>query len=171
MHSWQEIPDFYGYSVSDAGGVRNDRTGRLLSQAITERGVHVGLSRDRIQYTRMVARLVAEAFLDLPDLSYHRQTFTTPINRDGDRTNNHVNNLLWRPRWFAVKYHQQFRTNWGQRCLIRDLNTGDVFYSLIETAKTYGVLASEILMDSMSQERTNGVWPIGHHFEIILNNT
>lgn len=42
--------------------------------------------------TFKVHRLVAEAFLENPDkLPY-------VIHQDGDRTNNHVNNLLWSDR-------------------------------------------------------------------------
>ena len=170
MQVWQDIPDFYGYSVSRAGGIRNNKSGRILSQAITERGVYVSLSRGNIQYNRMVSRLVAEAFLELPELPHHRATFTTPINLDGDRSNNCIDNLLWRPRWFAVKYHQQFRRYWVEDYLILNRDTGELFDSLLEAAKAYGILVVDILIDMTSQV-SNGVWPIGHHFEIPYNNT
>ena len=64
--------------------------------------VFVGLF-NRGQHKKGVARLVAQAFIERNFPAYN-----TPINIDGDRWNNSVNNLAWRPRWFAVKYNRQF---------------------------------------------------------------
>ena len=66
--------------------------------------VFVGLFRDQEQYKRSVALLVAKAFLKQPS-----EFFDTPINLNGDRLDNQVINLMWRPRWFAIKYNRQFR--------------------------------------------------------------
>jgi NUMOD4 motif-containing protein len=175
LDKWREIPEFPGYSVSTDGLVRNDGSGRILVQTETARGVYVGLSRGSEQFKRMVARLVANAFLEFPANPYHRQTFDTPINRDGDRTNNHIDNLLWRPRWFAVKYHQQFDRGWDQGNRVRESMTVIDFDCVLSAAIEYGLLAIEIFTEAMNHRyygcSDNGVWPTGQHFEIIDNKS
>src|SRR3954470_21438611 len=104
IEQWHEIEDFFGYSVSDHGRIRTDKFGRLLALSQTQWGlVQVGLMRDGVQCHRSVPLLVAKTFLP-----YVGGAFDTPINLDGNRWNNHVENLAWRPRWFAVKYNRQF---------------------------------------------------------------
>lgn len=175
MDTWQEIPEFPGYSVSVEGEVRNDDTGKLLANRVNVRGVYVGLCKDRVQHSRMVSRLVASAFLDLPPLPYHRQTFDTPINLNGDRTDNHVKNLMWRPRWFAVKFHQQFGTDWSKGPKVKEVATGAEFVNVLEAAKSFGLLAFEIFVEAMNHGvygwQDIGVWPTGYHFEAIDNKS
>ncbi len=99
---WRPIEAFPGYSVSDHGRIRADKSGRILQLNLNQYGlVQVGLMREGVQYHRSVPLLVARAFLEPPF-----EPFDTPINLDGDRHNNHVDNLVWRPRWFAIRYNQ-----------------------------------------------------------------
>lgn len=162
MQEWVEISEFPGYSVSYEGRVRNDHTGRMMAILVNQAGVaHVGLQKDGEQYRRGVARLVAIAFLDPP----HPETFDTPINLDGDRTNCHYDNLMWRPKWFAVKYHQQFsNTRRGILVPIREIRTGQQFHNSWEAATQFGLLDREILL---SVQNLTYVWPTYQQFEII----
>jgi hypothetical protein len=108
MEDWRDIRFFPGYSVSTIGRVRNDDTGRMMTLMVNQSGVvNVGLTRSREQHRRAVALLVADAFIPRPI----REAFDTPINLNGDRMNNTIDNLVWRPRWFAIKYIQQFKNN------------------------------------------------------------
>lgn len=101
---WETIPDYPGYSVSNHGHVMNNRTERLVKPQFTNHGVvYVPLWGDNMGSTRSVKVLVAKAFLE-----GETDVFDTPINKDGDKSNNHIDNLLWRPRWFANKYSRQF---------------------------------------------------------------
>lgn len=151
---------FPGYSVSDRGNVRNDETGRFMTRLVNQRGVvHVGLTKNRIQYKRALSILVAEAFVPRQSFS-----FDTPIHLDGDRWNNHADNLLWRPRWFAIKYTLQFQQD--APCFNRPvelIETGDVFKSSWEAATTLGLLDREIAMSIMTQTY---VWPIYKRFRL-----
>ena len=63
--------------------------------------------------------------------------FDTPINLDGDRHNNRVENLTWRPRWFAIKYNQQFRHPYENPipARIMDLKTGEVSENSFQCAQ------------------------------------
>jgi hypothetical protein len=168
LEQWLPVPDFPGYSVSTSGEVRNDTTERLLTPIVLPRGVYVGITRNRTQHNRMVARLVAEAFVEPPEFPSYRETFKTPINLNGDRTDNRKENLMWRPRWFAVKYHHQFSVDWSDGPRIKELDSGLRFANALEAAMTYGLLALEVFVEAMNHGSYGrldyGVWPIGCHF-------
>jgi len=66
---------------------------------------------------------------------------------DGDRYNNRVDNLVWRPRWFAVQYNRQFRKRYENRidCLIRDVNSGKIYSDSFECATRCGLLENDLV--------------------------
>lgn len=149
MIQWREIVGFPGYSVSDSGLVRNDVTDRVLIQTPNTRGIPiVGLMDRGVQYKRSVAVLVASAFVT----AARSVEFDTPMHLDGDRFNNHADNLVWRPRWFAVKYAQQFQIGpqgYGRK--IEDIKTGEIFETSWHAAVKYGLLEREIVFSIMRQ--------------------
>lgn len=62
---WRDIPRFPRYEVSNYGAVRNKETGRKLRVNYSRPSTaHVALSKNNTQEYFVVARLVAEAFLD-----------------------------------------------------------------------------------------------------------
>ena len=78
------------YSVSSTGIVKNNTTGKILSQRIQQGYKHVTLSLGNgKQKGCRVHRLVAIAFIDNPD----NKPFVNHI--DCDRGNNNVENLEW----------------------------------------------------------------------------
>lgn len=160
---WKEIEDFPGYSVSNLGRVRNDDTDRILTLQRNQHGViHVGLVRDGRQYKRSVALLVCQAWL--PETI---EAFDTPIHLDGDPSNNHIDNLMWRPRWFAMKYQRQFKGPVPSiREQIQDTGSGYRYNNSMHAATTYGLLDKEI-RDSIIH-RTY-VWPTYQRFRIVGN--
>jgi hypothetical protein len=161
---WKTIEWFPEYSVSNFGNVRTNKTGRILSISPNQFGVvQVGLMRDGIQYHRSVPLLVAKAFLPIK-----LGPFDTPINLDGDRDNNHVDNLVWRPRWFAIKYNRQFRYPSDMHISrpIIDLKTKEVSANSIECAKRYGLLEEEIVIAIMNRTY---VWPTYQEFGVLEN--
>jgi hypothetical protein len=146
---WSQIEDFPGYSVSSEGRVRSDRTGRILKLFPNQFGlIQVGISRDRAQYHRSVPLLVAKAFLPRP-----RGSFDTPINLNGDRTDNRVENLAWRPRWFAIRYNQQFRRPYENPIMapLVDLKTGEISENSFEAAKRYGLLEKDLVLSVLNR--------------------
>lgn len=162
--TWKSIDEFPGYSVSDDGRVRNDDTGRVL--VLTRNQHHllqVGMMRDGLQHKRSVTLLVAKAFLEPPAL----ETFDTPINLDGDRANNHVDNLMWRPRWFAVKYHQQFdgrEPKFNEP--IQEIQTGYRYRDSLVAASTFGLLDQEIYTATLNRTY---VWPTYQRFRVVAH--
>lgn len=145
IEEFRDIDEFPEYGVSNLGNVVSDYTGRILRPSSNQLGIYsVGISKDHVQYRRSVAVLVANAFLPKP-ASPH---FDTPIHRDGDKSNCRADNLIYRPRWFAVKYHQQF-TNQNPIYIPRpiyEVKTGLVFDTSWDAARHYGLLDKDIFL-------------------------
>lgn len=167
MEEWVNLEHkgFPQYSISSYGRVMNERTERILVQTPNQSGVYkVGMISPRHggQITVAVAPLVARLFLPIED--HLRDRFNTPINVNGFRYDNRCENLMWRPRWFAMKYHAQFHNDRrGFVCPIRDLANGEVFPTSWEAAVRYGLLDREIY--HAINNRTY-LFPTGHIFEL-----
>lgn len=161
LEVWSPVVDFTGYSVSDRGRVRNDDTGRILAITTNTRGIaQVGMSRGTIQHKRSVSRMVAEEFLPRPD----NDAFDTPIQLDGDRYNNQVENLMWRPRWFAHLYRRQFeRKIFAFIVPIIEVETEEVFRNSREAVMKYGLLEMHIVESHYNHVP---VWPTYQQFRV-----
>lgn len=161
---WCVIEEFPCYEVSNTGFVRNIKTERYLKIKLNQYGVvGVGLMRDGIQFHRSLPLLVARAFLPRWSLS----AFDTPINLDGDRSNNDVSNLLWRPRWFAVLYNRQFIEGCSIRidAPIADIHHPDiVFANSFVCATQLGLLEKDLVFSILNRTY---VWPTYHEFGVI----
>lgn len=163
MERWKPLRDFPGYSISDMGRVKNDNTERLLSIIKMPNG-HLQVSmqhRDGSRGTRGVAKLVASAFVHNPRPDF----FDTPIHLDGKLSNNQASNLMWRPRWFALKFTAQFLADQGEfNQGIRNLRTGEIFEDVWDLVMKEGLLYSDIVM---SIENKTYVFPTMNVFEWI----
>jgi hypothetical protein len=157
---WRVIRFFPDYSVSSTGYVRNDDTGRRMTMLVNQAGVvNVGLTRNRVQYKRAVAPLVAKAFID----DRISEAFNCPINLNGDRFNNSVENLMWRPKWFATKYFRQFEeAHFEDYNPIEDVDTHEWFANPWEAAKRFGLLQVEIILSICNN---TFVWPTRQKFQ------
>lgn len=159
---WKPIEKFKLYEVSSHGRIRNIGTERILELNVNQYGVQfVGLMRDGVQFHRGVALLVARAFIPLP-----YSTFDTPINLNGDREDNRVENLAWRPRWFAIKYNQQFlnRYDFGFPNRVRNEKTGQIYENSWECAIANGLLERDLVMSIFNRTY---VWPLYVTFKAI----
>lgn len=159
---WKELPLFKGYSVSNHGRVRSDKTDLILALKVNQYGVvMVGMMRGGVQFHRSVPKLVATAFIPRK-----YPLFDTPINVDGDRHNNHVDNLMWRPRWFAIKYNQQFRYRYKFHIpnKIMNIDTEEIFENSWECAIHYGLLERDLVMSIFNRTY---VWPLYQQFRAI----
>lgn len=162
MEQWRAIDEFSDYSVSSEGRVRNDDTGRILVQRSNTTGVvYVGLQRNRKQFCRSVPLLVATEFVERPG----NDMFDTPINLDGDKWNNRPENLMWRPRWFAIRYRQQFwKERRGYDVPIMDIATGEVYPTSWDAALKFGLLDREI---ALAIGNRTYVWPTYQRFLVV----
>jgi hypothetical protein len=161
VDEWLPVQGFPGYSVNPLGQVRKDSTGRILHIRLNQYGVpYVGLMRDWRQCIRSLPRLVATAFLQTPS-----EIFDTPINLDGDRTNCSVDNLMWRPRWYAVYYVNQFKEPYFNpiNVPIRAIETEEVFDSSLDAGCRYGLLEREVVLSILNK---TPAWPTYQTFEL-----
>ncbi len=87
---WKRIAG-YAYSVSSLGNVRNDKTGKLLSQGRDKDGYpRVVLYNGTNKWYVRVHKLVMTAFKPRKD-----ESLVLIDHRDRDRSNNAVRNLRW----------------------------------------------------------------------------
>lgn len=159
---WVKVEGFPGYSVNPLGQVRKDSNGRIMRPRINQDGVaYIGLMRNDRQHIRSLSRLVALTFLPSPN-----NIFDTPINLDGDRTNCRVDNLMWRPRWYAVRYTNQFTTPYHSPIYapIRAVETGETFLNSMAAACRYGLLEYEVVKSITNRTLS---WPTLQRFEVM----
>jgi hypothetical protein len=161
---WRPIEGFPGYSVSTLGQVRKDSTRRVMHVRTNEFGVpYVGLMQDGAlhQSVRSLPRLVAKAFVPQSN-----PVWDTPINKDGDRMNCCVDNLEWRPRWYAVNYAKQFRERYDHPIEepVREIETDEEFDNSLVAACYYGLLEREVVLSIVNNTPT---WPTFQKFVVV----
>lgn len=157
---WVPLLGYPGYSISNLGRVRNDKRDRVLTiMKLQTNYVYVGLVKDGVQVNRSVAKMVSETFLPKPVTA----TFTTPIHFDGDLSNCRVDNLDWRPRWFAIKHARQFRMNIivPPRPVL-NINTEEDFRNCWMAVLQYGLLYIDLIKSIASQSK---VFPTAHVYQ------
>jgi hypothetical protein len=163
QEKWLPIADFEHYAVSNLGRICNLKRDALLTIHPNNQGIaKVGLQYSSGRLTsRSVAVLVAEAFL-----RRERETFNSPINRDGDRMNCQVDNLLWRPRWFAVKFHRQFLSDTFRHPTrsFMEIDTREIFTDYITPCVSYGLYYVDVILSYMNNQK---VFPTRQQFKII----
>lgn len=157
---WVPIDGFPKYCVNPLGQVMHARTERLVTPQLTQRGVaYVSLVREtRRQFKRSLALLVAKAFIPRP-----YEVYDTPINLNGDRLNCAVANLMWRPRWFAVLYHQQFKERYFNPITtpVKNMETSETFRDGMDTCIHYGLLERDLFLSIANRTYC---WPTYHTF-------
>jgi hypothetical protein len=159
---WVPVEGFVGYSINPLGQVRNDESGRILHIRFNEYNVpYVGMVSGGRQYIRSLPRLVALTFVPQPN-----RFFDTPVNLDGDRTNNHATNLVWRPRKYAVHYLNQFKEKYDNAIKrpVRCVETREEFPDSISAACTYGLLEREVVHSVLNRTIA---WPTYQRFELV----
>lgn len=166
IDNWQPIQDFPGYSINPLGQVRRDSSGRILAPRFNQYGVpYVGLMRGWEQCSRSLPRLVAQTFSPQTN-----DIFDTPIQLDGDRANCRIDNLMWRPRWYAVLYNRQFD---GDRYshpievplrVASDEEPNVTFPNSLTAACAFGLLEREVVLSVLNRIPA---WPTYQYFELV----
>lgn len=148
MQEWAEVHDSPLHEVSTDGQIRNTETGHILAQTTTRDGTRkVTFRIDGAVTTRSVKVLVAEAFVERP-----YEAYDTPILLDGDKDNVTVENIIWRPRWFAMRWQRQFdpiAPKYYTPCV--DAETGEEFMYIVSAGMYYGSLFDEIYQSCMDR--------------------
>lgn len=149
MDIWKTVQDFPKYVVSPEGVVKNKKRDTIVKTRQNRQGIAmVSLMGDDARHTRSVALLVAQAYLMPPK----NPAYNSIIYLDGDRTNCAARNLMWRPRWYAVRYHKMFeRDPIDVSVMIED--TGEIFGTLREACMKYGLDEQYTYIDMLNGDR------------------
>ena len=133
MEEWRTVNDFTTYEVSNKGRVRNSKTRRIMKTSINKKGYETVCLREfGIPRTKLIHRLVAEAFLDDVD-------GLDVAHADSNRSNNNLYNLKIKTR---AKNMQEIYRN-GRKQIhrmkkVKCVETGEVFGSIVECAEAMG---------------------------------
>lgn len=142
---WKPIRDLSTYAVSNYGRVRNIRTGRIMHLSETNGGyLQVCLRKDGRYYDKRVHRLVACAFLS--DGYDDFELDALDVNHiDGDKKNNHVDNLEWCTRSENVIHAFKLGLRHAPHMMkVRVIETGEIYNSIRECERATGCNQSEI---------------------------
>jgi len=159
---WKTIEEFPQYMVNNYGDVMHITRERLIQQSKTQSGaVKVGLYLHGTQQTRSVKVLVAAAFV-----AGRNELFNTPIHLDNDPENNTADNLVWRPRWFAWKYAQQFHpvSQIHFKGPILEVESDRVYDSVYDVGVVNGYLFADVWRSTRSGEH---VFPHTKTFKVV----
>lgn len=162
MSEWMPVRGFPDYSINPEGQIRRDKNGRLLSPRYNQYDVpYVGLMRGWQQCSRSLPRLVATTFLAAPT-----DIFNTPIQLDGDPRNCRVDNIMWRPRWYAVKYKHQFEVRYRNPIdkPILAVEQHEKFPNSFAAGIRYGLLEEEVVLSIINN---TPAWPTYQEFELV----
>lgn len=139
MEIWKPLYNFPSYEGSTEGRIRNTKTQRIMRAYTNEKGyVVIHLRKDNQQYSVKVSRLIAETFLGPhPGMDVR--------HRDLDRSNNRPDNLIWCTRSETIQSAFDRGTKVPKHTTaIQVVETGDIFESVAECARTFGCDKSEI---------------------------
>jgi hypothetical protein len=140
--TWAPLLGYPGYSASTYGRIRNEKRLHVLTPVtLRDSRPFVKLYLEGNQVTRNVSKLVCETFVS------PNRGWDTPIHFDGNLWNCQVENLDWRPRWFAIKHAQQFRRKQPvYKEPVRELDTGWIFANAWEPVLRYGLLYMDLIL-------------------------
>lgn len=164
VEEWRTILEFTNYDVSNRGNIWNRKRNKQMSTSLSNHG-HVKITLtayDGTRHTRSVAQLVAEAFLDPPNL-----LCDAVIVLDGDLTHVDAENLAWRPQWFAWKYTRQLKTPQPRHYLnLPVINTDEqiIYDSIEEAGRSEGILFDDVWRSTYQGIE---VFPHGCRYEIV----
>lgn len=162
-----EIIDFTGlYEVSNLGRIRNVKTGYVLKPYEKSNGyMQVDLKQEHYS----VHRIVATTFI----INNNPQEKTHVNHKDENPKNNCVENLEWCTHGYNVQYSYIRHTVERKEKIIKAkgeyeypimcVETQEIFESIREASRHYGLDASNIVKCLKGKRRTTG----GYHWQYV----
>lgn len=165
MEEWTSIENYPKYLISTCGRVYSIKRNNILNPYHDAWGyLCVSLRNEHGGRTSSIARLVANAFIPNP---YNKPEVN---HKNGNKEDNRIDNLEWATR--AENEQHAFATGLNVRSSydagrpkrkIRDLETGIVFDSVAECAKSLGCTHANIV----NYFKRNGLYCMGHRLELL----
>lgn len=149
MESWKTIDGFYRYVINPDGVVKARDTGLVMKARQNKQSfvMITLLDEEGKKRTRSVALLVAKAYLAKPP----NEAYNSIIHLDNDRTNCSANNLMWRPRWYALLYRRMFNEHPSNTSVLIQ-ETGEIFGTLREACVKYGLYDKHTYIDMYNND-------------------
>lgn len=156
MERWRDTEELPGYQVSNIGRIRRKFDKHIMTTSINNGYV-------RFTVTKHVHRLVAQAFLDVPN--DEGQAWVDHI--DGNRSNNRVDNLRWvtpSENCLSFGYKQRKKNKQRKVKAVHVDGREIIFESRKACAEYFGTSDSEIIYGKIYQKhsRKNRTDPNAH---------
>lgn len=158
IEEWVLIENGANFEISNYGQVRNNYTNKILKQTLVSGYLRITLTTNNRKTTSKIHRLVATRFLV-------RSNETHIVNhKDGNKLNNHVENLEWISQSENVKHAFNLGLNKGQKNKVYQYTLDNVFIneynSPIDVEKETGIPHTRILSVCQGKARTSGgyIW-------------
>jgi hypothetical protein len=155
---WKLIENSVNYEVSNYGEVRNKITMNILKTSVMGGYLALSLHISNKKVILKIHRLVAICFLVCPDETY------IVNHKDGNKTNNHVENLEWVSRSENAKHAFRLGLNKGKKIKVTKYTLDDVFIreydSLADAEKETGIFQTHISKVCRGERKTAGgyIW-------------
>lgn len=105
IKEWKEVEGFSRYEISTSGVVREVKSLREMPQPFNNNFYCVNLVGDNgIKVLCKVHRLVAITYIENPENAHN------VVHKDGDRSNNSVGNLFWKPKKVKEVVEKEVKT-------------------------------------------------------------
>ena len=119
---WKTIKDFDGYLISNLGNVLSlkQKHGILKSHPDNCGYLHIRLYKSGKQYSRLVHRLVAEAFVENPNC------YKEVNHIDENKNNNRADNLEWCTRTYNILYGKAGKERYIKQAITQRYSRNDL---------------------------------------------
>jgi hypothetical protein len=154
---WRVIENTLNYEISNCGEVRNKTTKKILKSQLLSGYLCITLKTNNKKTLSKIHRLVATQFLICPDETY------VVNHKDGNKTNNHVENLEWISQSENVKHAFRLGLNKGKKNKVYQYTLDNVFIreynSPIDVENETGIPRKRILYACVKARKTGGyIW-------------
>lgn len=158
----KDIEGFEGlYAVTSCGKVWSYRAKKFLNVRPDHWGyILVNLSKNGKLYTKLLARIVAKAYIPNPD----PETLTQINHKDEIKAHNYIKNIEWCTAKYNCNYGTRSkRASEKKKKPVRCVETGKVYSSVNEAAKDAKRTQSMLVCALKGKAKTAG----GYHWEYI----
>lgn len=165
VEEWRPVPGFPDYEVSSKGNIYNLRAHQMMRVSSNNYGypkITLTDSKTHRRFTRAVAKIVAEAFVERPD-----EFCDQVVALDNNIWNLDATNLIWRPDGFAWRYANQFKGKLPLHFIsvpVLNILEGTIYRSVKEAAIAEGLLFEDVWVSTYTGKQC---YPTGSIFEII----
>lgn len=166
---WKTVDEIPVYEVSNLGHVRRiGKTEPLVPTEAKGGALFVTMTYDGERYSRAIKGLVARAFVPKPD-NQDPDIFDTPVQCSLSMSNLRADNIVWRPRWFAIAFRRHLHPSYYDQprfteVPVLNINTRTQHASILTAALQDCVLMRDIY-HSAGEGRP--VFPTGHRYEFM----